>query len=156
MRCVCQCWWIYSFFSPSFTPRPVAKTAIADVVQKKSLFVCLSLHHLSLDDLFACVAVFSSGFAQFGQRKPCHNSEFLTGQQLPGQAAADQRRINMSDKPSAARWYVSSDGMVKSNAPIQPDSPKPTNKTGYYHFNEMHPVRSALRVMSVSCLRNIG
>lgn len=70
------------------------------------------MHHLSLDDLFARIAAFGSGFVQFSQRKPCHNSEFLTGQQLPGQAAADQLRINTRDKLSTARWYVSSDGMV--------------------------------------------
>lgn len=93
----------------SLTPRPVAKTAMAE---RESLFVCLSLHHLSLDDLFACVAAFGSGFVQFSQRKPCHNSEFLTGQQLPGQAAADQRRINTCDKLSTGRWYVSSLGTV--------------------------------------------
>lgn len=89
---------------PSFTPHSVAKTAIADVVQKKKkayLFV-----FLPLDDLFSCVAAFSSGFVQFSQRKPCHNSEFLTGQQLPGQASADQRRINMRDKLSTARRCV--------------------------------------------------
>lgn len=72
---------------------PVAKTAV-DGVEKKAICLSFSATSLSLDDLFDCIAAFSSGFGQFSQRKPCHNSEFLTRLQLPGWATADQHRIN--------------------------------------------------------------
>lgn len=46
---------------------------------------------------------------QFGQHKPCHNSEFLTRQQLPGCATVDQRRINTHDKPcQSCAWHSGS------------------------------------------------
>lgn len=85
---------------------------------------------------------------QFSQRKPCHNSEFLTGQQLPGQAAADQRRINTRDKLSTERWYVSSDGMASLTrlSCQNTAAPKPKNKTGYYHLNA-----KLQEVLYVSC-----
>lgn len=46
---------------------------------------------------------------QFGQHKPCHNSEFLTRQQLPGCATVDHRRINTQDKPcQSCAWHSGS------------------------------------------------
>lgn len=75
------------------------------VKKKKKKAICLSFAapSLSLDDLFDCIAALSSSFGRLGQRKPCHNSEFLTRLQLPGRATADQRWINTRDKPRQSR-----------------------------------------------------
>ena len=66
--------------------------------QKEAICLSFSAPSLSLDDLFDCIAALGSSFRRFGQRKPCHNSEFLTRLQLPGRATVDQRWINTRDK----------------------------------------------------------
>lgn len=66
--------------------------------KKEGYLFVFFMPFLSLRDLFDCIAVLGSSFRRFGQCKPCHNSKFLTGLQLPGQAAADQHWINAGDK----------------------------------------------------------
>lgn len=83
--------------------RPLLETLFCKKKKKKAICLSFAAPSLSLDDLFDCIAALSSSFGRLGQRKPCHNSEFLTRLQLPGRATADQRWINTRDKPRQSR-----------------------------------------------------
>lgn len=79
------------------------KTIAGNTILYKAICLSFSAPSLSLDDLFDCIATLGSSFRRLSQRKPCHNSEFLTGLQLPGRATVDQHWINTRDKLPQSR-----------------------------------------------------
>lgn len=78
--------------------------------KKSYLFVFYCAISLSLRMIYLTASWRSAPVSgQFGQHKPCHNSEFLTRQQLPGCATVDQRRINTQDKAcQSCAWHSGS------------------------------------------------
>lgn len=84
--------------SAPLAPSLRKKLSLEKLFRKKAICLSFCAPSLSLDDLFDCIARLSSSFRQFSQRKPCHNPEFLTRQQLPGRATVDQCWINTRDK----------------------------------------------------------